>query len=341
MKKVFIFGAGASLGSQGPNQVDVSKKSPLVNELFNVEYHGYSGPVGLDEGELTTFKTESEKSASLEHWLTAQWNAMGNIQNPSALNHRRKIFGQLTFYLFFLFKAVSQTYNQQNSYRLLLQKLLDRDESFGLINFNYDTLLDKAIVQLQGVTLLGIEDYDRANYVKPHGSINWLLGLRGKDPKLPSDGLADIHGRFATASSLLFNNEPFILENISVVSPDHPSLDIYADLIGHRFGAQYFYPLILMPLTSKLYKLVEGLSERLINQSQEMLQDVEEIFLVGYRAHDDIIRQMFSVVPDGARLHIIGNGSANQIGTEVTSWAPKLRLASVIDTGFNKFAADY
>src|SRR5260370_35432486 len=188
--KIFIFGAGAYKGSQG--QVDnPSFVSPLTDELFDEEYRGYAtyGQYEiLSKSELSKCANESKKMGSVEQWLTQRWNNISNFSQPRNQKVEKIFFGRVTFYIWQLLQAVSsQTYNSSNAYALLMEKLRISDQPFGLISFNYDTLLDRAVIDVFDETLTSFDDYNNFPFVKPHGSVNWILGKRASDPNTPPE----------------------------------------------------------------------------------------------------------------------------------------------------------
>ena len=165
--KVFIFGAGASLGSQFPPiQPGSEQRAPLVNELFNMEYCGYAKPF-LTNVELLDCRDKSREARSVENWLTDRWERVGQVKLPLAQQYERELFGRLSFYIWNLTRAVSWTYSEENYYAQLLRKLRIMGEEFSLISFNYDTLLDQAFDK-NLVTLMTFDDYLKYKLLRNH-----------------------------------------------------------------------------------------------------------------------------------------------------------------------------
>ncbi len=108
------------------------------------------------------------------------------------------------------------------------------------------------------------------------------------------------------------------------------------------FSNQYFYPLIFMPLSSKLYPFVDGFSETIIQRSKELIKKATEIYLIGYNAKDDIIKDILLEAPAPTPLHIVKNGSAEQTMEEVLHLAPSLLVrGNASNFGFRDFAERY
>lgn len=76
--KVFIFGVGASLGSQDKIAgLNPQYRAPLVDQLFQQTY--WSGPTILSEDDFQRCQTASDMG-SLESWLTQQWEEIEGLK---------------------------------------------------------------------------------------------------------------------------------------------------------------------------------------------------------------------------------------------------------------------
>jgi hypothetical protein len=73
--RVYVFGAGATQGSQRPGTGPPKRVAPLMNRLFAPEYVDYAYEVTLTPGDLEVLRT-SIGSTPVEEWLTAQWAAI-------------------------------------------------------------------------------------------------------------------------------------------------------------------------------------------------------------------------------------------------------------------------
>jgi hypothetical protein len=142
---VFIFGAGASLGSQGNVlAIEESKRAPLVNQIFDNCYRNFAIRL-LTPDEFADCRAASKNFESVEHWLTARWERIDALPHDRNRRSERAFFGRVTYYLWDLFQHVSDTYDHTNGYSVFMKNLADAREDFGLISFNYDTLLDRAV----------------------------------------------------------------------------------------------------------------------------------------------------------------------------------------------------
>lgn len=339
--KVFIFGAGASKGSQENREGSII--APIVDELFDSKYAEFATAVGLEASDLAGYRDafQKTKSKNLEGWLTNLWVKYDEIQSPIGKKQNRLIFGKLTFYIWWLMQNVSDTYSSENGYRLFLQKLGQESEEHGFINFNYDTLLDRALID-SGFNLTdNLSSYKEASYAKPHGSVNWFLRKRDDDnPIAAGEQTFDSLSRFRIAANAMFRDVP-IPYRLVVFEPSHNDLK-RTDLISTgKFDHEYAFPFILVPLTAKLYDHFEKYKEEMLVFAQELLSRASEIYLIGYRAGDEIIKDIFRDAKDGAPLNVIGRKNAQAIYDSVLEWKPSLTKGLVSNEGFSAFINNY
>lgn len=336
--KIYVFGAGASLGSQNPEQpITSSSRAPLIDEIFNSRYKDLALHI-LSASELSMFQQEVEKRSdkSVEKWLEEQWNAIPNIPSTANKNSQTRLFGRKAMYLWNVLRTVSNSYDENNIYRLFLKNLSEENKGFGIINFNYDTLLDKAYQGVFHNTFLSIENYLEENFIKPHGSVNWLLGKRDGDLEVPSTHDTDL--RIKMAMDQFFMNGAISITKLQVVDPMlEPFREGDIARVWERLGIDYFYPLVFLPLAQKNLDHINNFYEQVIGKGKAMFQEAEEIYLIGYRAKDDIIKELFELAPDGTALHVVSDKNAISISEEIRSWATNLKKGSMLNGGFANF----
>jgi hypothetical protein len=344
--KVFIFGAGASRGSQNPAVgMGPGRNAPLVDQLFDPEYLALANVniSLLSDDDVQSARAGIKAAGSLEKWLTESWEKIGSLRQAATKSAQRALFGRITLYVWNLLREVSKTYDNSNGYYLFAKGLKAQDEAFGLISFNYDTLLDRALKEAFGVPMMTLEHYQAISYIKPHGSVNWLLAKRPSDPPFRSTKIFPIQPRLAAAAYSIFNGSQLDGRSIRVMQPNDPELDSPIDiLIDAQFDQQYFYPLIFMPLRVKQYQAISGFYEILQSQWTDWLSRASEVFLIGYRAEDDIIKEMLSKVKRRALLNVVSIDDAEEIAERVLKQHPReLQRGTVSAEGFYKFAENY
>ncbi|MDD5566705.1 MAG: hypothetical protein PHH01_00765 [Patescibacteria group bacterium] len=336
--KVFIFGAGASKGSKKPthsipDNVLKSRVSPITDELFNQEYESYAGEVKLSTSNLVRYRNEIKEHESLEKWITEKWNNK-NSHSDFRKKGENGEFGKISMYIWRLFQGVSVTYNYDNYYRRLMQKLYNDDIKSGFISFNYDTLLDLAITEVFNVPLTGLDEYYDINYIKPHGSINWFIKKRSIDPTGSNVGLTE---KYNIAASRMFNGDPHKWENIFIVPPTLEALNTNDFINNGRFDHEYGYPLIFLPLRIKQYELVENYYSNIIERGIGLLAEASEIYIIGYSARDEIVKDLFGKVKPETIIHIISYNSAHKISDEIKKWKPEIKIGHLYNNGFANF----
>lgn len=340
--KVFIFGAGASYGSQNTSAIENKLRAPLVNQLFDNMYKEYAKDI-LSTGEwdeLENIVKESIASGkSLEKYLTERWQNRENLQQNSSKDAEKLFFGRLTFYIWNLLNKISQTYNSGCEYRTLISKLVSNDEKFGLISFNYDTLLDQAIEE-RIKTLTTLEDYEKIPYIKPHGSVNWLLPKRATDPSAKTSLGFDFRKSVNIASESIFSGNKLTIKDIRIETPHQLPAVGYHDILP-KFDGWYFYPLVLMPLTKKLYPIFEDFYVRTIKEGKFIMQAAKEIYLIGYRGQDEIISELFKSLIGNVSLHVVGTESAKAIQEKVIKGNQHLVAGKTYSNGFANFVKNY
>lgn len=334
--KIFVFGAGASKASQ-PEDTNPNQRSPLVDELFAGEYEEYARGVMVGN-ELAVCRGEAEKNGSVEAWLTARWEAAAQKSDQTKMAEL-SFFGRVGVYVRGVLQAVSNSHRSDSGYAQLLGKLRDRNEPFGLLSFNYDTLLDRAVQDVFGKPLGSIDDYLSFPLLKLHGSVNWLLWPQEERP-FGAEAQFDAAARTRRVAYGLFNSKGLSMNGLRVVDPRHPDLDSLERLY-RSFKEQYCYPLIFLPLTVKAYDRVAGFEENLVRRAGDLMGAASDIYLVGYRAADELIHTVLGFSPK-SRLHVVDRADpqAREIQKAVLARQPQL-TGGTLTPGFVKFVETY
>src|SRR2546430_8190723 len=133
--KVFVFGAGASMDSQHIDNMSESLKAPLMRELFLDRYSGYAQEVDLPLSKFADLRSQAGNNVEL--YLTNRWEEIQGHQSRQYQEAEKRLFGKLVFYMWRLLLFVSTTYNndENNTYKVMLEKILNKNEDHGYINF--------------------------------------------------------------------------------------------------------------------------------------------------------------------------------------------------------------
>jgi hypothetical protein len=334
--KLFIFGAGASKGAV-KNLRGEELLFPETKELFNKDYQFFWQQVYFSNEDIARLKNELGDE-DFEKWLTNKWMKIQETPSSRFKESKLREFGRLTLYFWNLFNSLSNAYVEQNEYRKLIESL-NRDEvDYGFISFNYDTFLDQALINANGGAVLStLKDYYKEKLVKPHGSVNWFLTKRSHDRIVERIYDDDIQARFNLMCSQMYDGILFNMEHFISVGPSHHDMQSVKSLINERFEYQYFYPLIFVPMTSKLTNFVESFYLESISQARKLAESAEEIYIIGYKAKDEAIKKVLPYAQEGTTLHVISNTNAEKISSEILKWAPNLRQGSMLNGGFAEF----
>jgi hypothetical protein len=238
-----------------------------------------------------------------------------------------------------------------------MSKLRQPKGGFGFINFNYDVLLDLALAHLFSIYFGSLNDYFSVNYLKPHGSVNWYLYPRQEDSTLDAAWRDNMDSIMTVASNEMFRRETAIpFDNMNILDPraiggdGPPEFAANIDQVFNRMRQRkmkgekrYFYPLLFIPLTTKLYGLVQGFSDLIVSRGKTMLSGSSDIYMIGYRGADDIIKEMMSDIQPGTKLHVVGASvdSAEEIMGRMLLAQPNLVHGDIFGKGFEPFAEAY
>ncbi|MEN9407636.1 MAG: hypothetical protein RLZZ455_852 [Candidatus Parcubacteria bacterium] len=339
--KIFVFGAGASQAAQNQTTYtnEHQERSPLANDLFNEQYQA-----ALTEG--LTFDVQEcrdhAKSIGLEEWLTQRWRSIESLHTERARHSERSWFGNINLYIWNLLNTVSRTYPNAQGYSPLLQKLYDTE--FGIISFNYDTLLDQSYQDIFRSTLSDKNKYLDANFVKLHGSTNWFLKRRDGDKDFGYNRHQnDTSSRVREIAENIYNGSPMSLNKLEIIEPKHVTLANITTVMNYFQSDGYFYPLLFMPLTGKDYSVVSDFRDVMITKAEEMLSKATDVYFVGYRGGDDLIHELLKKVPANTNLHIVGRDyqSTEDIFNSTSSRNKNLIRGKLYDKGFTDFVETF
>ncbi len=135
----------------------------------------------------------------------------------------------------------------------------------------------------------------------------------------------------------MFNGTPIrSWDQLLVIPPRHVAMRNYETVFRWvSYGS--FYPLVLLPLTTKMHDFMPALIPDMIERAQRLLARADNVYVVGYRARDEIFRSMLETVRQGTRLHVIGRGSTSQIAGHILGLCPHMSLFTDSEVGFQGF----
>ena len=139
----------------------------------------------------------------------------------------------------------------------------------------------------------------------------------------------------------MYQKAPLEATAVHVIDPTDDNLNDPSLILSPQFGQRYFYPLILAPLTSKLYDYFHGFRDSVIAPGRELLSTATDIFLVGYRAADETFSEMLADVGNDTTLHVVGRAHAKEILDSVVQSNPRLSTGTAHTSGFEQFTEQY
>lgn len=305
-KKMFVFGAGAShkcvsnikKNNGFPLTKDLLEDSDLIKLLKQ-------NPLGknlLIQNRNKDFNLEKQLQQIVE-----------NLEKVKFLKSTVRDISVLNILLGNYFKSKSEAITTRNSINLydelvsLLKNYNDfkvNDENYVLINFNYDLLLDKAIISTIGKNYQQISNYISTDftpfrYYKPHGSCNWGLEIKTgtvvgtassfglwervfDNDVTPFDILAHNVSHY---NSVIFDKGSFYgnkkFGNSSSLSYNLNSVKIMNVLPTDE--TNMFYPVIHLPFAIKDTFLMPPLLRYTMYQD---CLNVEELYIIGFKMNE-------------------------------------------------------
>ena len=131
------------------------------------------------------------------------------------------------------------------------------------------------------------------------------------------------------------------MDTLEILDPKHSALSDLPHVMEYFTNAGYFYPLLFMPLTGKDYSVVSDFKDVMVAKAQEMMSTASEVYLIGYRANDDLIHDLLDKAPNKAKLHVVGLSSADEISGRVLGRHKQLEKGIIKSKGFSNFVSEY
>lgn len=159
---------------------------------------------------------------------------------------------------------------------------------------------------------------------------------RSNDPNVPQRNDTNLRIRMAMEE---YFSGPISIESLEVLNPGIEHLrDVNIAKSWESIGHPFFYPLIFLPLANKDFTNITGFQNKVIERAKNIMMMANEVYLIGYKAEDDIINDLLSVVPFGSQLHVVSMHDAKKISQRVLNINNNLRRGSIINGGFSDFS---
>ena len=297
-----IFGAGASYDSAQAFPVTNSPPSvgnggpwrpPLANDLFRDPHESF-GEIIRKYNKLTRilpYLREPTSHGSVEQTLESL-----QVQSRDYPERQREL-AAVKFYLSDLLMEVTNKWdartNGVTNYAPLVDEILRLDKSgkeVCLVTFNYDLLLERALVSFRDFNMRGPEDFlsshPRLKIFKLHGSVNWSRTV-------------------GTAGALYSPNQ--IIEQADSLQP----LDRFVPANAAReYGGERRYGPIFPALAIPVQTKTEDHFECPITHREclaNMLPSVTKILIIGWQAKEaHFLKMLRENLPRLTDLMVVG-----------------------------------
>ncbi|MEP7166424.1 MAG: hypothetical protein ABI758_00415 [Candidatus Woesebacteria bacterium] len=312
---LIILGAGASHDFQnladyeGHNDIFELKdwQPPLTNQLFDVAKFGRI---------IGNYEHVKPLAATINNLVKNQKNSfdfekyLSQIQQDYPDNTRTQVMA-LRFYLAELLNKVSfYHFRHTNNHLHLINEINNRGGNACVVNFNYDTLFEKNISNIN----LGnnIDDYISGpiKVIKIHGAHNWRY-----IPKI--DSLKrDVYEYFMSDTEIRSDDYrerevfPIVIKRFNYRAIDSFSLnEAYREHKenGFREGQWLYYlPAIAIPIGTKGNFICP---KSHIDSLIEQIKETDRILVIGWRAQDEYLLSLLKEhLHDNVKLTIVSNG---------------------------------
>lgn len=277
VKNVFVFGAGASIEEGLPSQEDLLKtyfKYTKIDDINRtlIPYFRDFFNINIDE-ENVLFPSFEEALGILEIAIEKE----EVFDRTYSFEDLQKIKKYLVLSIGI---AIEKSPLERKYYNQLIEKLFKgRDfyqDEFGFINFNYDILLDKALMEIIKSDIYVDYGFEFTNekiteppfgkwespigkknitYLKPHGSFNWMCCPKCNSIYLTGEEAGKEKGKFFQTG---------VRDDIEHCLKDRTEL----------------YNVIEPPSFFKKYKNIY--IQTIWNKAYDLLSKAEKIFFIGY-----------------------------------------------------------
>ena len=307
MSKCFLLGAGASLGYRNSYSSEQSRP-PGSNEFFKKgrEAHVFDDSLfpGLEETIQQYVAGRGDPSAQ-------ELYDIEDIMSYAADNSEEHHYGQLSYYIYSLFRYYSRIYRSDriDNYQKLASYY--RKENYTTISLNYDILFEQALYSrgLQPEYSLKAGRHE-VPIAKIHGSINIVNHIPsfiqfGHEFSQKVDAM---YGSNVLHTSVVEDDRVTEVSEITHLSPEDVINQSCQDLVSNERTGHL--QLVLVPPIGKDKLNNERLHRELARMktcAEGMLRDASELVIVGseIRETDNDLRELLETNFDGDRITLV------------------------------------
>ena len=333
-----VFGAGASYDSASDfpasEMAAIQERPPLANDLFQ---HRRKFTEALrDFGELiplaARLRPRDDDSYSLE-------DELGRLQAEAEDDpHRKTQLMAIRFYLQRIIRESAddwwKTIGGINNYAALLEMFRHAietgqlDKPVGLVTFNYDTLLDRAITAQTGNDFPTFDEYvsphNSFKLFKLHGSTDWWRAVSYNEPRgRPTVGAA----RFLinNASALKFMEDRFEIQR-----------EIRRDRVT-GFDEYHAIPALAIPVArGKGFEC----PDKHLDVLKGLLPSTTHLLTIGWRGMEEPFLEMLSKATQIKHSLVVSGSGATSTVTHLSQKVSGT-ISQPDEHGFTRFCRQY
>jgi len=325
-----IFGAGASWDSYErlpPPNVN-NLRLPLANRLFDSRFGNY----------YRLFPKCQPLIQRLQRQDVNVENVLEKFQSEETRHPaRRTQLVSVRYYVNLMLARCQSDWTDQvtkgvTNYQTMLDQIEAQrvqGEKICLVTFNYDTLLEHAIIDsLVGVPLNTIPDYISSDYkvIKPHGSINWAHPIRN-------------------FQSHRGNSQDLISDIIASVASLDVDAESYETVSDDPFARPYqrpYFPALAIPVEHKQHYECPQEHWKVL---EDCLRQVTKVLIIGWRANEnDFLDTLVKRITKKARMMVV-SGTERGADEVVGRISAKFRPTGIVHDfvpskpGFSNFTS--
>lgn len=96
-----------------------------------------------------------------------------------------------------------------------------------------------------------------------------------------------------------------------------------------------------MPLTIKQYNQIEDFQETFIENGKQLISKAQEIYLIGYRARDEIVDDLLKKAKEGTKLYVVNRDDRLKIAKDIRGRYRQLTVKAHKNHSFEQFVEEY
>ena len=340
---LIIFGAGAShdlfkISRQSDQHILNAWIPPLVNDIFDVSL--FSRIIGKyeDVKQLAAAVSNLSDAARTKPFDFEEYLTQLETNYPE--NSYKKLVA-LRFYLAELFSKISyHFYRHVNNHNHLLFEIQNRKLRACIVNYNYDTLLEKNMSSISGNNKIDSYIEGDIKVIKMHGAHDWRFN--------PEIDLAneDVYDFFTSKPQSFYEGYqgrevyPITIKIFDYSKVDF-SLNAYKENKDTGFqggGWSYYLPAIAIPIGTKGNHVCP---KKHIDVLVEQIKLVDRILVIGWRAQDEFLLSLIKQhLQKKTNLTVVSGGKTKaSYFVEKFKDIPKIDTSKLVfhDQGYTEF----